>query len=69
MRLIWSVDQQVRIPEIGLIDFAAGDAILTELSYKYDRDQVAGMLVESGLVLRDWLTDDAGMFALSLALR
>ena len=69
MRLISSVDQQVHIPEIGLIDFAAGDAILTELSYKYDSGQVAGMLAESGLVLRDWLTDDAGMFALSLALR
>jgi L-histidine N-alpha-methyltransferase len=69
MRLISSAGQQVDIPKIGSIYFAEGDAILTELSYKYNRDQITRMLAESGLKLREWLTEGADMFALALASR
>ncbi len=69
MRLVSTVDQSVRVPDIGVIDFAAGDAILTELSYKYDREQITRMLEKGGLTLHDWFTDDASTFALALAAR
>jgi len=69
MRLISRTRQTVSIPEVGDIDFAAGDAILTELSYKYDRAIVTDLLAASGLQLREWFTDDAESFALALASR
>lgn len=67
MRLISTVQQRVSIPGIGNLGFSVGDAILTELSYKYDRDQVTHLLALGGLALRDWFTDDEQMFALALA--
>lgn len=67
MRLISTVEQRVSIPGIGTIEFPVGEAILTELSYKYDRGQVTRLLAAGGLTLCDWLTDDEHMFALALA--
>ncbi|MES2358219.1 MAG: L-histidine N(alpha)-methyltransferase [Gemmatimonadota bacterium] len=69
MRLRSRIQQTVSIPEVGDIVFAAGDAILTELSYKYDRGIVTDLLFASGLQLREWFTDDAESFALALASR
>jgi L-histidine Nalpha-methyltransferase len=69
MRLISRSEQQVNIPGIGRIAFAAGEAILTELSYKYDRNIITELLARSQLTLREWFTDDAGLFALALASR
>ena len=69
MRLISCGDQQVDIPGVGRLTFKAGEAILTEFSYKYDYDLAAELLSGSGLVLREWFTDDAGLFALALASR
>jgi L-histidine N-alpha-methyltransferase len=69
MRLISRGEQQVNIPGIGRIAFAAGEAILTELSYKYDRNIITELLVRSQLTLREWFTDDVGLFALALASR
>jgi L-histidine Nalpha-methyltransferase len=69
MRLIARATQEVSIPGIGDVSFAAGDAILTEVSYKYDRDAATDLLNGSGLQLSEWFTDDAGSFALALASR
>jgi L-histidine Nalpha-methyltransferase len=69
MRLISRTEQTVSIPEIGDVVFAPGDAILTEVSYKYDRAIVTDLLARSGLQLSEWFTDDAESFALALANR
>lgn len=67
MRLVSQGEQQIDIPDIGRITFADGEAILTELSYKYDRDIATRLLTRSGLRLREWFTDEAETFALALA--
>lgn len=67
MRLVSNVNQQVHIPDIDTIEFVVGDTILTELSYKYNREQITGILATSGLTLREWFTDTGEMFALALA--
>jgi len=67
MRLIARGDQSVVIPDVGDFYFADGDGILTEVSYKYDRSLASDILERSGLVLREWFTDDAGLFALALS--
>lgn len=69
MRLISRADQEVNIPDIGSISLGDGEGIVTELSYKYDRDLANELLKQSGLSLREWFTDDHGMFALALASR
>jgi len=69
MRLIARGRQSVVIPDVGDFTFADGDWILTEVSYKYDRDLANDVLARSGLVLREWFTDDAGLFALALSSR
>lgn len=69
MRLISRVAQTASIPGVGDVHFAPGDAILTELSYKYDRDTVTALLDQSGLRLNEWFTDHAESFALALATR
>jgi L-histidine N-alpha-methyltransferase len=68
MRLISLGEQEVNIPEIGRVTFADGEAILTELSYKYDRGLATNLLERSGLRIREWFTDDSRTFALALAL-
>ena len=67
MQLVSRADQRVYIPDIGDTDFVAGEYIITELSYKYDRDAASTLLNRSGLRLREWFTDDAATFALLLA--
>jgi L-histidine N-alpha-methyltransferase len=66
MRLFARGEQHVTIPAVGDFTFADGDAILTELSYKYDRDLATELLSRSGLELREWFTDADGLFALAL---
>lgn len=67
MHLVASRDHKVIIPEIGEIRFQKGESILTELSYKYDREILEEILVSSGLVLEQWIPDDDATFALALA--
>jgi L-histidine Nalpha-methyltransferase len=57
----------VMIPEIGLVKFAEGETIRTELSYKYDHDTLAGILSDSGMSLEKWLPDNENVFAVALA--
>jgi len=63
-------EQSVRIEALDLrIPFGAGETIRTELSHKYTRSSVEGILEGAGLRLRRWETDPEGLFALGLALR
>lgn len=69
MRLVSQGEQRVNVPGTGNVTFADGDAIITEFSYKYDRDLATDVLSRGGLSLQKWFTDDSGMFALALASR
>jgi L-histidine Nalpha-methyltransferase len=64
MHLVSSGDQQVRIPGIGVISFAAGESIRTEISCKYDRDSVAELFAAAGLGIEIWKPDPERLFAL-----
>jgi len=62
------VDQQVTVADLGIeVDFAAGEAMLTEISTKFDRDELTLELSRAGLELDRFWTDEAGDFALSLS--
>jgi L-histidine Nalpha-methyltransferase len=67
MHLIARTAHKVTIPEIGEISFEKGESIRTELSYKYDRPILEGMLSASGLSIEKWMPADDGAFALALA--
>lgn len=67
MHLIALTDQQVRIPDLGTIDFQAGESIHTENSHKFDRESVEAIFGEAGLSLERWISDDAELFALVVA--
>lgn len=62
--------QHVTIGALNLVvDFAAGEEMLTEVSCKFRPDAVAGELARAGLRPTHWWTDPAGDFGLSLAVR
>ena len=67
MHLVARRAMKVVIPEIGEIDFAEGESIRTELSYKYDRPSLEDILQRSGLKLEKWMPASDGSFALALA--
>lgn len=68
MRLRSTRPQRVAVRELDLaIEFAEGEQMRTEISAKFRRERVAAELASAGLKLRHWWTDDAGDFALSLA--
>jgi L-histidine Nalpha-methyltransferase len=58
---------EVTIPEIGKIGLAKGEAIRTELSYKYDRAALEDILGAARLSMEKWMPADDGSFALALA--
>jgi dimethylhistidine N-methyltransferase len=67
MHLVSLISQQVAIPGAGLdIEFAAGETIWTESSYKYTPETIERLAVDAGFrVSEQWLDPDAG-YALSL---
>ena len=68
MRLRSSVDQAVKVPQLDLVvEFEAGEEMRTEISAKFRREGIAAELDAAGLELREWWTDPAGDFALSLS--
>jgi len=70
MRLRADIAQRVRIERIDLdVEFAAGEEMRTEVSTKFRREGITSELEAAGLELAAWWTDDAGDFALSLAIR
>ncbi|MER7395155.1 L-histidine N(alpha)-methyltransferase [Streptomyces sp. NPDC000151] len=70
MRLRSLKDQTVKIPALDLaVHFAEGEEVRTEVSAKFRKEGVRAELDAAGLDLRDWWTDGAARFALSLAVR
>lgn len=68
MRLRANRPVHVTIPGVGLdVRFAEGEELHTEISAKFRRDGIAAELEAAGFVVRDWFTDPANRFALSLA--
>ena len=62
--------QEVRVAAVGLtVAFGAGEAMRTEISAKFRRSGVEAELGDAGLALARWWTDDAGDFAVSLAIK
>ena len=64
MHLISSVEQEVPIPGIGLIHFAKGESVRTEISCKHDRASVAELFRAAGLRIESWRPDPEVLFAL-----
>ena len=68
MRLRSSLEQQVRLPAIGLtIGFGEGEEMRTEVSAKFRRAGIESELAAAGFGLRSWWTDPDGLFGLSLS--
>jgi L-histidine N-alpha-methyltransferase len=64
MHLVSTVDQEVRVPDIGLVSFVAGESIRTEISCKHDRQSVAELFTAAGLRIEAWRPDPEALFAL-----
>ena len=68
MHLVSRQRQQVQIPALDLtLDFAFGETIHTENSYKYKPGQAEAMLTGAGFVPLTTWTDDQKRFAVCLA--
>ncbi|MDG2112771.1 MAG: L-histidine N(alpha)-methyltransferase [Actinomycetota bacterium] len=68
--LISLVDQSVFIADLDLtVDFAAGEVMRTEISAKFTPGGIACELADAGLELRQFWTDQAGDFAVTLSVR
>src|SRR4051812_12102495 len=68
MRLRSRRRQTVSFPDLDLtVHFDQREELRTEISAKFTLTRVQGDLAAAGLELVDWLTDDDGLFALSLA--
>jgi L-histidine Nalpha-methyltransferase len=64
MHLVSRRPQRVTIPGIGVVGFAEGETLRTEISAKYDQASVAELFREAGLALEAWRTDADRLFAL-----
>jgi L-histidine Nalpha-methyltransferase len=69
MHLVAHGAQVVTIPGIGVVRFAAGETLRTEISCKHDRESVAQILEAAGLELEEWRTDPASLFGLVVGVR
>jgi L-histidine N-alpha-methyltransferase len=69
MHLVSTAEQDVRVPEIGLIHFAEGESIRTEISCKHDRASVAELFGAAGLRIESWRPDPEVLFALVTGVR
>lgn len=70
MHLVARRGHPVRLADLDLsLEIETGEEILTEISCKYRRVVVEGLLAAGGFELTDWLTDSDRLFALALARR
>jgi L-histidine N-alpha-methyltransferase len=69
MHLVSTVDQEVRVPGVGLIHFDQGESIRTEISCKHDRSSVAELFEAAGLRIETWRPDPEVLFALVVGAR
>jgi L-histidine N-alpha-methyltransferase len=68
MRLRAQRPQRVTVGKLGLrLTFAAGEELRTEISAKFTPERISGDLAAAGMELVDTLTDQDGLFALTLA--
>jgi L-histidine N-alpha-methyltransferase len=68
MRLRARRTHEVRVEDLDLtVRFEAGEQMRTEISAKFRRAGVRRELAEAGFELREWWTDPAGQFAVSLS--
>jgi dimethylhistidine N-methyltransferase len=67
--LVSEKQQRARIPVAGLeVDFAPGEAIHTESSYKFTRPEIVALANSCGFTEKKTYTDAAGRYAVSLLL-
>jgi L-histidine N-alpha-methyltransferase len=64
MHLVSRLSQEVRVPGVGVVPFAEGESIRTEISCKYDRASVAELFTPAGLRIELWRQDPEDLFAL-----
>ena len=64
MHLVSLRPQRVAVPGLGVVRFAAGESIRTEISAKHDRGSVAQLFAAAGLRIESWRTDPEALFAL-----
>lgn len=64
MHLVSAIEHEVRVPGIGLIGFAEGESIRTEISCKHNRASVAELFAAAGLRIEIWRPDPQSLFAL-----
>ncbi|MEO7137248.1 MAG: L-histidine N(alpha)-methyltransferase [Gemmatimonadales bacterium] len=64
MHLVSTLEHEIRIPGIGLVPFAEGESIRTEISCKHNRASVAELFLAAGLRIETWRTDPDNLFAL-----
>ncbi len=64
MHLVSTLEHEVRVPGIGLVPFAEGESIRTEISCKHDRASVAELFLAAGLRIETWRPDPQNLFAL-----
>ncbi|HEX2208152.1 MAG TPA: L-histidine N(alpha)-methyltransferase [Longimicrobium sp.] len=67
MHLVSPRDHTVSIPGAGSYHFRAGETIHTEISAKHDHASVEAMFTAAGLRIERWMTDDDGLYAITLA--
>lgn len=66
MHLVSKDRATVTIPDAGRFQFQPGESLHTEVSCKYTRASIAGMLAQAGLEIEEWADAEPG-FALVLA--
>ncbi len=66
MHLVAEHAQEIEIPRAQLVQIREGESIRTELSCKYDRSVLAGILEAASLEIVRWCTDEDGLYALAL---
>jgi uncharacterized SAM-dependent methyltransferase len=67
MHLVSRTAQRVRLAALDFeVEFAAGESIHTENSYKYRPGQAEAMLAESGFAPAECWTDERRWFAVCL---
>jgi L-histidine Nalpha-methyltransferase len=64
MHLVSLRPQWVTVPGVGVVRFAAGESIRTEISAKHDRESVSQLFEAAGLRIESWRTDPEALFAL-----
>jgi L-histidine Nalpha-methyltransferase len=69
MHLVSKLEQEVRVPGIGLVPFSQGESIRTEISCKHDRGSVAELFAAAGLRIQTLRPDPEVLFALVVGAR